>query len=249
MISARGLVRFALLALPLVAWAFVARGGSGLGAAILASILLVSLPALAVAQLGVVEPEELDTMSVYLSSALLTAFLGTLSLILGLGEIGAPAMGLVALAPGPLLLWTGVASAAGVAVLVLARLLAGVTGWIETDLVRLLMPSNARERWGFVLVSAVAGVGEELAYRAFLLGVVAAAFGAPWTAAVTTSIAFGLLHGYQGPIGMMRTGLIGFAFAAIVIVTGSVWPVVAGHVIINLVAGLGLGEWLLDGED
>src|SRR6056297_2746705 len=113
--------------------------------------------------------------------------------------------------------------------------------WRETDLVRLLMPSNGVERVGFVVVSITAGIGEELAYRAFLLGLLSTAFGAPWTAAAVTSIAFGLLHAYQGPLGMLRTGSIGFLFAAVVVISGSVWPVVVGHIMINLTAGLALG--------
>jgi membrane protease YdiL (CAAX protease family) len=246
---ARGLVRFAVVAVPFVAWAFVARGGIGLAAAILAAILVASLPALAVAQIGAVTAEDLDAMSIYLSSALLIAVLGTLSLVLGLVEIGAAGMSLGLPKAGALLLWSGVATMAGVLVLVVGRIVSGLAGWRETDLVRVLMPSNRAERAGFILVSMTAGIGEELTYRAFLLGLLTAAFGAPWTAAALTSIAFGLLHAYQGPLGMVRTGSIGFVLAAIVLATGSVWPVVVGHVMINLVAGLGLGEWLLDGED
>lgn len=249
MTGVRGLVRLALVALPVVAWAFMARGGMGLGAAVLAALLVVSLPALSVAQVGMVGPEDLDALSVYLSSAVVIAVLGTLSLFIGLGEIGASGMGLLVGPIGPMVTWAAVTTVGGVAVLVVARLLSGWAGWRETELVRLVMPSDARERSGFVVVSLVAGIGEELTYRAFLLGVLIAAFGAPWTAAVVTSIAFGLLHAYQGALGMVRTATIGLLFAAVVLQTGSVWPVVVGHVIINLVAGLGLGEWLLDGED
>ncbi len=246
---AGALTRFAIVVLPLLSWALVARGGTGLGAAILAAALVASLPALAVAQIDVVAPDDLDTLSIYLSSAVLIALLGTLSLALGLNELGGTAMGLSGLDTGPLFLWTGVVTLAGITVLVAARLLSGVTGWRETELVRLVMPSTAAERRGFVLVSVIAGIGEELTYRAFLLGVLIAAFDAPWTAAALTSIAFALLHAYQGPVGIVRTGVIGFLFAAVVLSTGSVWPAVLGHVIINLVAGLGLGEWLLEGED
>ncbi len=247
--SSRAFVRLALLAVPVGALAFVVRGDTGLGAGILASILLVSLPALAVAQIGIVPPDELDTLSVYLSSALLIALLGTVSLVLGVFELDAAAMGLGPVAPEPLLVWSAVATLGGVAVLVVANLISRFMMWRETDLVRLLMPSDGRERVGFVVVSITAGIGEELAYRAFLLGVLSTAFGAPWTAAAVTSIAFGLLHAYQGPLGMLRTGLIGFLFAAVVVISGSVWPVVVGHIMINLTAGLALGEWLLERDD
>ncbi|HKK92804.1 MAG TPA: CPBP family intramembrane glutamic endopeptidase [Longimicrobiales bacterium] len=247
--SSRAFVRLALIAVPVGAWAFAARADAGIAAAILASILLVSLPALAVAQIGIVPPDELDTVSVYLSSALLIALLGTVSLVLGVIELGAASMGLGPASPETLLVWSVVATVGGVAVLVVANLISRFMNWRETDLVRLLMPSNGVERVGFVVVSITAGIGEELAYRAFLLGLLSTAFGAPWTAAAVTSIAFGLLHAYQGPLGMLRTGSIGFLFAAVVVISGSVWPVVVGHIMINLTAGLALGEWLLERDD
>ena len=249
MTSSRAFVRLALVAAPVGAGAFVIRGDIGVAAAVLGSVLVVSLPALAVAQIGMVPPEELDTLPVYLSSALLIALLGTGSLVMGLLELGAAAMGLSPGTSERLLLWSAVATAGGVAILVVAALVSRWRGWRETDLVRLLMPSSGVERRGFLVVSITAGIGEEVAYRAFLLGLLSTAFSAPWTAAAVTSIAFGLLHAYQGPVGMIRTGLIGFLFAAIVVITGSVWPVVVGHIMINLIAGLVLGDWLLQGEN
>jgi len=248
MTSSRGFVRLGVLGLPLVSIAFAARDDVGLGAAILAAVLLVALPALAVAQLGMELPEELDTLSVYLSSALMIVGLGTASLLFGAGSPGLGVMGVGAVEPTTLIVGAVTATGAGLAILVGARLIAGREGWAETELVRLVMPATGVERAGFALVSLTAGFGEEIAYRGFLLALVATTFDDPVTAVALSSIAFGLLHAYQGVVGMTRTALIGVAFALIVLATGSVWPVVIGHVIINLVAGLVLGDWLLDTE-
>jgi len=246
--SSRAFVRLGLVALPVAGIGLATLGGVGAGDATLAAALLITLPALAVAQLGVELPPEVDTLSIYLSSSILIALLGALAALAGAATPGVAAMGLGLPAFGTLSAGAAAAVGAGLAILVGARLVAARAGWTETELVRLVMPSDGTERAAFVLVSMIAGLGEEIAYRGFLLALLIAAFGDPLSAVALTSIAFGLLHAYQGPVGMVRTALIGVAFAGITLATGSLWPVVIGHVIINLVAGLTLGDWLLDTE-
>lgn len=247
MTSARGFVWLGLIALPVVSIGF-ASVGVGFGVAVLAAVLLVVLPALAVAQLGVELPAEIDTMAVYWSTAVVVGILGVASLLIGFGTPGLSAMGLGPIDPISLGLGSAIASVAGLAILAGARVAASGAGWGETDLVRLVMPSDGRERRAFVGVSLAAGFGEEIAYRGFLLALLIQTFGDAVGALLLTSLAFGLLHAYQGVIGMVRTALIGAAFAWITIAVGSLWPVVVGHVIINLMAGLVLGDWLLDTE-
>ncbi|MDT8369558.1 MAG: CPBP family intramembrane glutamic endopeptidase, partial [Longimicrobiales bacterium] len=134
---------------------------------------------------------------------------------------------------------------AGVAVLVIARLASGIFGWRETRLAERLIPTTPAERSTFAFASCVSGAGEELAYRGFLLSLLVATFDAAWIAVLVSSLAFAILHAYQGPLGIVRTAVIGVIFAWAVLATGSVWPVVVGHIIINGVAGLVLGRWLL----
>lgn len=96
-----------------------------------------------------------------------------------------------------------------------------------------------------VLVGAVvAGCWEEFAFRGVLMsrllqgGAVAAAW--------ISSIGFGLLHAGQPDLASaalsiyMLTGL-GLSLAALRLGTGSIWPGVAGHAIINLSAGATVG--------
>lgn len=246
MASPRAFVGLALASFPLLVWGFTARLGVGLGVAGVTAVLLVTLPALAVAQLGVDLPDDLDPVSVYASSAVMVLVLAGLALGVGYRIPGWSAMGLEGVGGPAFSGWTAVAVAAGLATLAVGRFVSRAFGVRETALVHTILPADARERIGFVLASAAAGVGEEVAYRGFLLAVLTATTDSLLLAVALSSIAFGLLHAYQGTIGMVRTTAIGIAFAGVVIASGSLWPVVVGHTMINLVAGLVLGEWLLD---
>jgi membrane protease YdiL (CAAX protease family) len=75
---------------------------------------------------------------------------------------------------------------------------------------------------------------EELLFRAALIGVPAAGFGlSPWLLAVGSSVAFAVGHGMQGSVGVVVTGLLGFALAAVFVVTGSLLIVVVAHYLVN----------------
>ena len=60
-----------------------------------------------------------------------------------------------------------------------------------------------------------------------------------------TSGAFALLHSYQGVLGVVRTGVIGVTMGAVFLHTGSLWPPMVAHVLIDLVVGFVLAERLL----
>jgi membrane protease YdiL (CAAX protease family) len=117
-------------------------------------------------------------------------------------------------------------------------------GWWpkESEMVHLLMPQNGRERWwAFLGLAPTAGLCEEFLYRGFLLAEAAAWFhSAAWGVAVS-SVAFGLAHSYQGLNGMVRAGLLGALLAWPVIQTGSLYPSMTAHFLIDAVALLWLG--------
>lgn len=99
----------------------------------------------------------------------------------------------------------------------------------------LLAPGSARG-WVamLVVVLPLIAFAEELLFRAALIGVPAAGFGvSPWLLAVVASLAFALGHGAQGQVGVVVTGLLGFALAAGYILTGSLLVVVVAHYVIN----------------
>jgi len=66
-----------------------------------------------------------------------------------------------------------------------------------------------------------------------------------WGAALLSSTLFGLLHAYQGWLGIVRTAALGFVLAASFIITGALWPAILAHAILDVMAGVFLGESLV----
>ncbi len=102
-----------------------------------------------------------------------------------------------------------------------------------------LLPRTKREAREFVAVSITAGICEEIIYRGYLMVYLssAIAIGGMWPAALLSSLAFGLGHAYQGPMGMLKTGLVGLAMAGLYLSTGSIWLPIVLHVAMDLAAG------------
>lgn len=83
----------------------------------------------------------------------------------------------------------------------------------------------------------LAGVGEELVWRGYVLGRVAEALGTRWNwiiALVTVNVVFGLAHSYQGEAGMTQAAVQGFLLGLLYLKTGKnlMAPIVA-HTIAN----------------
>ena len=91
-----------------------------------------------------------------------------------------------------------------------------------------------------------AGLGEEVAYRGYAISAVVMAGGSAPFAAIVTSVAFGLVHSYQGFIGIFRTGIFGLIMGSALLYTESLWSLVLAHTLIDLLAGLVLTKKLLD---
>jgi hypothetical protein len=99
-----------------------------------------------------------------------------------------------------------------------------------------LLPRSAAERRMFALLALTAGVCEEVLYRGFGLAALrwaAPGLGHPALIAITAA-AFGLAHLYQGPPGVVMTGLVGAYLARIAIATGSLVPVMVLHALLDL---------------
>jgi membrane protease YdiL (CAAX protease family) len=99
-----------------------------------------------------------------------------------------------------------------------------------------VLPRTATERRLFTVVGVTAGICEEWLYRGFFLAVVAAVGGGLPTGVlvVVAAVAFGLAHAYQGPAGIVTTGLLGGVMAAIYLQTGSLLLPVLLHAVIDL---------------
>lgn len=218
-------------------WTLVARG--------VLVLLLVGLPL--VASRGVPDEEELEELPgarrvLYLSTVV---SVGTLALVTwavaALTGLDGGDLGWQAGPPRELALWTVGLSLAGLGVVWVLTRLGQLAGAEESPLVRFLLPRNRGERWGFAAVSAVAGVGEEYLFRGFLLHGLVDWTGSVWLAVVVVSVAFGVGHGYQRAIGVVRAGTLGALLALPVVFTGSLYPAIVAHFWINL--AIGLGGW------
>lgn len=212
----------------------------------LLAVLLVLAPVNGVAQLALARKnQDLARIPVYVSSGIFILVLGAASATVG-GIGGGPAsLGLAPIDPLAFAAWTAAIAVAVLGIMMLFTWIARAAGLRDSPFLARLLPRTRRERAYFAGLSFVAGTGEEIAYRGYAMSALGTMSVGPWMAAAVTSVAFGLLHSYQGARGIVTTGVAGFAFAASFILTGSIWPAMAAHVTIDLVAGLVLGEKLL----
>jgi len=80
-----------------------------------------------------------------------------------------------------------------------------------------------------------AAIGEEIVFRGFLIGRLEAAFGgasraATIAAVLLSSAVFGFAHAYQGPTGMLITGILGLIFAIVYVAVGrNLWLNIVVH--------------------
>ena len=208
-------------------------------------LLLELLPALAVVQAGLARDLDLEKTRAYATSAATILVLGVVGLGLGWRLVGRQGIGL----GWPILrgdvAWAFVLLVSGVGTLLVFRAIRHMRGTSESRLVRGLMPTTPSEKWLFAGLSVCAGFGEELAYRGYALSALAFATGSAVPALILTSVAFGILHSYQGLLGVVRTGVVGLMMGAVFVYTGSLWPTVFAHTLIDLVAGLALRERLM----
>ena len=211
---------------------------------ILLATLLVAMPALAVAQVPLTEHMELERLPAYWSSIATLWLLGTISWLVGTRTGGLAAIGVAPLAPSLFIAWTLGLLAAGLGIIVVFRQIAVVLRLRESLLLRALLPQTGDERRVFAVLSVAAGVGEEVAYRGYAIPVLLPVLG-PVGALLLTSTVFGVLHAYQGVLGILRTTVMGATLAGGFLLSGSLLPAVVAHVLIDILAGLLLADKLL----
>ena len=105
-----------------------------------------------------------------------------------------------------------------------------------------IFPRTAQELPAFLGVSVTAGFCEEVLFRGFLIWALQPLVGL-WLAVALAALLFGAAHAYQGVAGMIRTGLIGLVFTAIVLLSGSLWPAIVLHAAVDAMGGL--TAWLI----
>jgi membrane protease YdiL (CAAX protease family) len=101
---------------------------------------------------------------------------------------------------------------------------------------RALLPRTRQERLAFAGLAVTAGVCEELIFRGFGIAYLRWLWpGASNLAVIViTAAAFGLAHLYQGPRGVVLTGLVGAYMAWLVLSTGSLVPAMVIHALVDL---------------
>lgn len=147
-------------------------------------------------------------------------------------------------------LWLAAGAAIGFAAGPGALIAIAVLGKLLGDPIRLegrqlefLAPAGSGRPWaavaGMLLVAAVLGpVAEELLFRGVVYPGLRNTLG-PWAAVPLSAAVFGLAHRDLGWVAVGFTAVTGVVFALLVEGSGSVWPAVVAHVLINtkLVAG------------
>ena len=240
-------VLLATMALGTVAWVM---GGRPLFPTLWAGLLLIYFPILSL----VTPTEGLELgpkAALYRGTAIVLAILGALSAwAMGWPRPTGVYAGLLTFpAWGDLLQHTALLLSGCLLVMGAFHALGRALGWRERPLVRWLMPDGPREKGGFVVLSAAAGLGEEVAYRGFAPAYLAFWTGSYWTGAIPAAIAFGCLHMYQGVHGIVRTAAIGLVLALGVGLTGNVWSAAVAHALLNVLVGLALKDILLGGPE
>jgi len=215
--------------------------------ALFLAALIELLPVFAVVQVDLVRDLAVERAQAYVTSAVTILLLGVLSLALGSRLVGMEAMGLrietgrIAYA----IFWSAGTFALGMATLWFFLVLRKRGGWSERRLVRELMPVTRREKGLYAGLSFCAGFGEELAYRGYAIPAVMVAGGSAPVALALTSSAFALLHSYQGVLGVVRTGVVGVTMGVVFLHTGSLWPPIVAHVLIDLAVGFVFADKLM----
>lgn len=214
-----------------------------LGAALL---VVVGLPVLAVR--GGVPEDQADEVAqarraVYASAAFSLLFLSVLAFAVSLWQDIAPErLGWRVGPPGPALAWALAIAVVGLAAAWSISKLGDRLNWEESPISAALMPEGTAETRSFLMMVGIAAVGEEYLFRGFAFHILADPLGA-WPAALLTSASFGLSHGYQRAIGVIRASVLGLLLAIPVLWTGSLFPSIVAHFWIN--AAIGVGGWRL----
>ena len=108
--------------------------------------------------------------------------------------------------------------------------------------VHLFMPSNATERGWWVLVSFLAGIGEEITWRGVQTALLVALTGNYWIATALSAVSFGLAHYIQGWKSAAVITVFALGFQVVVFLSGSLYVAMAVHVAYDITAGLNYGR-------
>lgn len=100
--------------------------------------------------------------------------------------------------------------------------------------VQALIPRNKRERVYGALLAIEAGINEEILFRLAIPALLLSVIPVPTIAFILTVIWFGLMHWYQGVVGIVGTAILGALLLNLYLVSGNIFYAIAVHIIIDL---------------
>lgn len=100
--------------------------------------------------------------------------------------------------------------------------------------VQAILPRNRQELVLGGLLSLNAGLVEELLFRLALPALLFATTGNAIVAITVSLLLFGLMHSYQGLAGIIVTTVLGAAFMALYVLTGSILITIIAHALLDL---------------
>ena len=98
-----------------------------------------------------------------------------------------------------------------------------------------LMPRNTAEIAHSLLFAANAGFSEELFFRLLLPLLIAMVVGNAFAAFLAAAVIFGLVHIYQGWVGIVATTILGLLLSALYLGTGSIWIAIVAHALLDVI--------------
>lgn len=214
----------------------------------LALVLLVVVPVLSVLTARRPELRLVPRIDLYISAVVSQWILAFMAIgLLWLHGSGFSAAGIRSLPAERFWIWTAGLSFGTLAGLALMMILESRGLWpSDSELVEILIPQTPREKLlALVLVAPTAAFCEELLYRGFLFPRILAWSDSLAWALVISSLGFGLAHAYQGFHGMVRSALLGALLTVPLVRTGSLYPSIASHFVIDAVALAWLGPRFL----
>jgi membrane protease YdiL (CAAX protease family) len=213
-----------------------------------ALILLVVVPVLSLLTARQPQLRLIPRIDLYASAAASQWVLTILAVGLALLDgSGLASFGLRPLAREQFAVWTAALTGGTLAGLTLMSILESRGLWpSDSDLVEILIPRTGREKFiAVVLVAPTAAICEEIIYRGFLFPRLLDWTDSATWALVIASVGFGLAHAYQGFHGMVRAAVLGALLTVPLVRTGSLYPSMVSHFLIDAVALIWLGPKFL----
>jgi membrane protease YdiL (CAAX protease family) len=115
-----------------------------------------------------------------------------------------------------------------------------LTGPGDTTLVRRMLVNRVELIPLWLALAASAGFVEELVFRGYFQRQFGAWLGSPWLGVIAQALLFGVTHGYQGGLLILRICLLGLLFGAAALLRRSLIPGMIAHAATDIIGGLAL---------